>query len=302
MKRVSFQGERGAYSEAASISFFGNEVEIISCSTFADALTNTESGTSDYSVLPVENSLEGSVGESNDLLLSTDLNIIGEIYYRIHHCLIGTGSIEDVDTVYSHPQALGQCRQFIQENSLKTIPLDFTLLEESEMFERAKALNGLLQKRRTVRDYSNKPVPRKIIEQCLLAANSAPSGANRQPWHFALVNDAEKKKEIREGAEEEEREFYTSRAPQDWLDALAPLGTDANKPFLETAPYLIIIFGQKYDIDENGQKLKNYYVAESVGIATGLLIAALHNAGLATLTHTPAPVSYTHLRANETQR
>ena len=180
----------------------------------------------------------------------------------------------------------------MEENSLKTIPLDFTLLEESEMFERAKELNGLLQKRRTVRDYSNKPVPRKIIEQCLLAANSAPSGANRQPWHFALVNDAEKKKEIREGAEEEEREFYTSRAPQDWLDALAPLGTDANKPFLETAPYLIIIFGQKYDIGENGQKLKNYYVAESVGIATGLLIAALHNAGLATLTHTPAPMKF----------
>jgi len=122
MKRVSFQGERGAYSEAASVSFFGNEVDTIPCSTFADALKNTENGTSDYSVLPVENSLEGSVGESNDLLLSTKLNVIGEIYYRIHHCLIGTGSIEDIDTVYSHPQALGQCRQFIQENSLKTIP------------------------------------------------------------------------------------------------------------------------------------------------------------------------------------
>ena len=122
MNRVSFQGERGAYSEAASISFFEGEIETIPCSTFADALKNTENGKSDYTVLPVENSLEGSVGESNDLLLSTKLNVVGEIYHRIHHCLIGTGSIGGIDTVYSHPQALGQCRKFIQENSLKTIP------------------------------------------------------------------------------------------------------------------------------------------------------------------------------------
>ena len=122
MNHVSFQGERGAYSEAASISFFGNEIDTIPCSTFADALKNTENGNSDYSVLPVENSLEGSVGESNDLLLSTKLNVVGEIYHRIHHCLIGIGSLGDIDTVYSHPQALGQCRHFIQENSLKTIP------------------------------------------------------------------------------------------------------------------------------------------------------------------------------------
>ena len=122
MKRVSFQGERGAYSEAASLSFFGNEIEAIPCFTFADVLKNTENGDSDYSILPIENSLEGSVGESNDLLLSTELYVIGEIYFRIHHCLIGIGSIGDIDTVYSHPQALGQCRQFIQENSLKTIP------------------------------------------------------------------------------------------------------------------------------------------------------------------------------------
>ncbi len=122
MKRVSFQGERGAYSEAASISFFGNDIEAIPCPTFSDVLKNTESDSSGYSILPIENSLEGSVGESNDLLLETDLNVIGEIYHRIHHCLIGTGSIGDIDTVYSHPQALGQCRKFIQENSLKTIP------------------------------------------------------------------------------------------------------------------------------------------------------------------------------------
>ena len=122
MKRISFQGERGAYSEAASISFFGNDIEAIPCHTFSDVLKNTESDSSGYSILPIENSLEGSVGESNDLLLETDLNVIGEIYHRIHHCLIGTGSIGDIDTVYSHPQALGQCRKFIQENSLKTVP------------------------------------------------------------------------------------------------------------------------------------------------------------------------------------
>ena len=122
MKRISFQGERGAYSEAASISYFEDEIETIPCSTFAEALKNTENDTSDYSILPIENSLEGSVGESNDLLLSTKLNVVGEIYHRIHHCLIGIGSVSDIDTIYSHPQALGQCRQFIQENSLKSIP------------------------------------------------------------------------------------------------------------------------------------------------------------------------------------
>ena len=123
MNRVSFQGERGAYSEVASFSFFGKiKIETIPCPTFADTLKNTESDVSDYSILPIENSLEGSVGESNDLLLSTKLNAVGEIYHRIHHCLIGTGSVRDIDTVYSHTQALGQCRQFIQENSLGTIP------------------------------------------------------------------------------------------------------------------------------------------------------------------------------------
>jgi len=122
MNRVSFQGERGAYSEAASISFFEGEIETIPCSTFANALKNTENGASDYSILPVENSLEGSVGESNDLLLSTNLIVTGEIYHRVHHCLIGIGSIGDIETVYSHPQALGQCRQFIQENELEIMP------------------------------------------------------------------------------------------------------------------------------------------------------------------------------------
>ena len=123
MRRVSFQGERGAYSEAAAISFFGNEIETDPCPTFADALGTAEKGDANFwSILPVENSLEGSVGESNDLLLTTKLNAVGEIYHRVHHCLIGTGTIADVDTVYSHPQALGQCRKLIQKNSLKTIP------------------------------------------------------------------------------------------------------------------------------------------------------------------------------------
>jgi len=122
MKRISFQGERGAYSEAAATAFFADKIETIPCATFAEVLKNTEDDKSDYSILPIENSLEGSVGESNDLLLGINLNAIGEIYYRIRHCLIGTGSIGDIDTVYSHTQALGQCRQFIQEHSLKTIP------------------------------------------------------------------------------------------------------------------------------------------------------------------------------------
>jgi len=122
MKRVSFQGEPGAYSEAAAVSFFDDKIKTIPCPTFAKVLKNTEDNEGDYSILPIENSLEGSVGESNDLLLATNLTVIGEIYHRIQHCLIGTGSVEDIDTVYSHPQALGQCRQFIQENSLKTIP------------------------------------------------------------------------------------------------------------------------------------------------------------------------------------
>ncbi len=180
----------------------------------------------------------------------------------------------------------------MSEPEIKSIPLDFQRIEEDEMRQRAESFYQRIRTRRTVRDYSAEPVPRDVIENCLSAAGTAPSGANRQPWHFAVVSDPEIKKQIRIGAEEEEREFYTSRAPQDWLDALAPLGTDANKPFLETAPYLIVIFGEKFSHDDQGKKQKNYYVQESVGIATGFLIAALHNAGLATLTHTPAPMKF----------
>ncbi len=135
-------------------------------------------------------------------------------------------------------------------------------------------------------------VPREVIENCIRAAATAPSGANLQPWRFCVVVDPSIKTEIRATAEEEEREFYSSRAPREWLDALAPLGTDANKPFLETAPYLIAIFAQSYAALPDGRKVKNYYVNESVGIATGVLITALHHAGLATLAHTPSPMAF----------
>ena len=175
---------------------------------------------------------------------------------------------------------------------MKTIKLKFQKRDEAEMQSRAEAFEQLMLSRRTVRDFSDRSVPKELIESCLLTANSAPSGANRQPWHFVVVSDPVIKKQIRDKAEAEERVFYADRAPKDWLDALAPLGTDANKPFLETAPHLIVIFAQKYLLDENGKKLKNYFVTESASIATGLLIAALHNAGLASLTHTPSPMKF----------
>ncbi len=161
-----------------------------------------------------------------------------------------------------------------------------------EMLRRAEAFYAELRRRRTVRMFSSRPVDRAVIEQCLLAAGTAPSGANLQPWQFVVVGDPTMKRRIRLAAEEEERAFYSSRAPQEWLDALAPLGTDADKPFLETAPYLIAVFAQAYGRLPDGGKQRHYYVQESVGIATGLLIAALHHAGLATLTHTPSPMGF----------
>ena len=161
-----------------------------------------------------------------------------------------------------------------------------------EMETRAGAFYAEMARRRTVREFSNRPVPRAVIENALRAAGTAPSGANLQPWHFVVVNDAEIKKRIRTAAEQEEREFYNGRAPQEWLDALAPLGTDENKPFLETAPHLIAIFAESYGVLPDGRRVKHYYVNESVGIATGFLIAALHHAGLATLTHTPSPMNF----------
>ena len=160
------------------------------------------------------------------------------------------------------------------------------------MRRRAADFAEEMQRRRTVRHFSDRAVPREVIEDCLRASGTAPSGANRQPWHFVVVTDAAAKSRIRELAEKEEREFYEHRAPQDWLDALAPLGTDEHKPFLETAPCLIAIFAESYSIGPKGEKLKNYYVSESVGIAAGFLIAALHHAGLASLTHTPSPMGF----------
>ena len=163
---------------------------------------------------------------------------------------------------------------------------------EEEMRERARWFYRDIARRRTVREFDTRPVPKDIIEQCLLAAGTAPSGANQQPWHFAVIVDPERKKLIREAAEAEEREFYSRRAPQEWLDALAPLGTDQNKPFLQEAPVLIAIFAQKYGLNPDGSRYSHYYYPESVGIASGFLIAALHHAGLATLTHTPNPMRF----------
>ena len=161
-----------------------------------------------------------------------------------------------------------------------------------EMKERASTFLMDMQRRRTVRHFSDRPVPRQIIEDCLLTAGTAPNGANLQPWHFVVVSDPQVKKEIRTAAEQEEAEFYHRRAPKEWLDALAPLGTDEHKPFLETAPYLIVIFGKNHSELPDGRRVKNYYVNESVGIATGFLIAAIHNAGLVSLTHTPSPMGF----------
>lgn len=174
----------------------------------------------------------------------------------------------------------------------KTVKLNLPRYNTEEMLQRSAAFLELMQSRRSVRNFSSEPVPIEVIQNSLKAAGSAPSGANRQPWHFAVVANPLLKSEIRQGAEAEEQEFYERRAPQDWLEALAPLGTDAHKPFLETAPYLIVVFGQKFAHNATGEKLKNYYVIESVSIATGMLLAALHSAGLATLTHTPSPMRF----------
>ena len=161
-----------------------------------------------------------------------------------------------------------------------------------EMRERVKAVFDQLSTRRTIRDFSDAPVDRDIIETAIKAAGTAPSGANHQPWHFVAISDPKIKRQIRIAAEAEEAEFYSGRASEEWLDALAPLGTDASKPFLETAPWLIAVFAQRRGGEQSGQDKKNYYVTESVGLATGMLITALHAAGLGTLTHTPAPMGF----------
>lgn len=161
-----------------------------------------------------------------------------------------------------------------------------------EMINRSEEFKKSLQRRRSVRDFSDRPITQEVLKNCLMAAGTAPNGANIQPWHFVVVQDSKIKTEIRIAAEKEEREFYESRATEEWLTDLKPLGTDAEKPFLETAPCLIAIFSQIYGIKKNGEKKKHYYVKESVGIATGILITALHQSGLATLTHTPSPMGF----------
>jgi len=170
--------------------------------------------------------------------------------------------------------------------------LEFREHAPEQMMERADEFRELMGRRRTVRDFSDRPVPRALIEHCVMTGATAPSGAHQQPWTFVCISDPAMKQQIRAAAEEEERTFYAGRASQEWLDALAPLGTDENKPFLETAPWLIAIFAQRFGTTSTGEKVKHYYVPESVGIASGLLIASLHNAGLATLTHTPSPMGF----------
>ncbi len=179
-------------------------------------------------------------------------------------------------------------------NDHAQIPLSqFTERPVAEMQARAIKFAGRMQARRTVRDFSSRPVPRDIIENVIRAATSAPSGANQQPWHFVAVGNASVKHEIRVAAEAEEHEFYVNgRAGGEWLDALSHLGTDEHKPFLEIAPWLIVVFGQRYGVDAAGERIKHYYTPESVGIAMGMLITAVHHAGLVSLTHTPAPMKF----------
>jgi nitroreductase len=172
------------------------------------------------------------------------------------------------------------------------IPLTHQEYPPEAMLQRSADLLQELRRRRSVREFSPRPVPRQIIENCIRTAMTAPSGANMQPWHFVVVEGVELKKQIRQGAEKEEQEFYAGRASDEWLQALEPLGTDASKPFLETAPYLIAVFAQLHGLDADGNKIRHYYVNESVGIATGMLITAVHHAGLTCLTHTPAPMRF----------
>ncbi len=174
-----------------------------------------------------------------------------------------------------------------------TLPLkSYEERPEPEMLRSAREFRELMQRRRTVRTFDSRPVPRELIADCITAAGTAPSGANQQPWHFVAVSDPHVKHEIRVAAEKEERLFYEQRATDEWLAAIAPMETDWHKPFLEAAPWLIAVFVQKWGRAADGSKIKHYYPTESVGIATGILITALHIAGLATLTHTPSPMGF----------
>jgi iodotyrosine deiodinase len=181
-------------------------------------------------------------------------------------------------------------------NRYKPVPLKWERLSEAEQMDRSRQFLATIQKRRTIRDYSDEPVPFALIENAIRAAALAPSGANQQPWTFVVVSDPEIKRQIRLAAEAEERDSYERRMSPEWLDALAHLGTDWHKPHLETVPYLIVVFEQAYGLatepDGTEHKIKHYYVQESVGIAVGFLLASLTHAGLATLTHTPSPMGF----------
>lgn len=166
------------------------------------------------------------------------------------------------------------------------------IYKENECLVKAKSFYAWMDKRRSVRDFSSKPVPEEIINNILLSASTAPSGAHKQPWTFCVVSNPDMKKKIRLAAEEEERESYNNRMSEEWIEDLRPMGTDWQKPFLEVAPYLVIVFKKAYDIDEQGNKKNNYYVNESIGLACGFLLTAIHNAGLAALTHTPSPMNF----------
>ena len=179
------------------------------------------------------------------------------------------------------------------DHEYKALPIpDRWEMSDKEMISKSEEFYELMKKRHTVREYSSRPVPREVIENCIRAAGLAPSGANHQPWHFAIIENPEHKQKIRDAAEEEEKTFYAGRASDEWLGALEPIGTNDHKPHLSEAPWLIVIFAQRTSVDRNGRKFKNYYVNESVGIATGFLITALHKAGLSTLTHTPNPMKF----------
>ncbi|MCC6518773.1 MAG: nitroreductase family protein [Tabrizicola sp.] len=179
------------------------------------------------------------------------------------------------------------------EVSYQALPLpDRVQLDEAGGQARVVDFLAFLRKRHSVRDYSTKPVPESVIEACIAAAGTAPSGANHQPWHFVAISDPAMKARIREGAEEEERTFYAGGAGDEWLAALEPIGTGMSKPHLTDAPWLIVVFAQRYGLTEDGARYKNYYVPESVGIATGFLIAAIHHAGLVCLEHTPNPMKF----------
>ena len=183
-------------------------------------------------------------------------------------------------------------QEYILIKGYKHIKYTVKKLSEKESLEKSEEFYHFFNSRRSVREFSSKPFSKKIIENIIKSASTAPSGAHKQPWTFCVVSNAELKSKIRQAAEKEERESYESRMSERWKKDLEHIGTDANKPFLEDAPYLIIVFKKAYDLDRNGNKMNNYYVNESVGIACGILITAIHNAGLITLTHTPSPMNF----------